>query len=212
LRFLSRDLADSTVDPAKVGGDVPAALLSSGGAPSLGPVNAPVTLTVFSDFECPFCARLYTMLKESILPTEKGNIRLVFRYFPLPMHPWARAAAEAAACAEDQEEEYFWRLHDYMFEHQPDLTPDNLTTKLSAAAMSIQGFDDVKFRACVTGKKTSARVERDIAFAREYGIQATPTLFVNGRRLGSPTGAEQVLTFIRQLSPQVSARAETAHH
>jgi protein-disulfide isomerase len=210
LRFLSRDLSDSTVDPAKVGGDIPDALLSHGTFPSLGPAGPPATLTVFSDFECPYCARLYTMLKESVLPAEKGNVRLVFRYLPLPMHPWARAAAEAAACAQEQKDEYFWSLHDYIIEHQRELTPDNLIEKLAAAAKGLPGFDGAKFQACVAGRKTAARVNQDMAFAKQYGIQATPTLFVNGKRLESVVGAEQILTFIRQLSSPARTVAEAA--
>jgi protein-disulfide isomerase len=207
LRFLSRDLSDSNIDPAKVGGDISPALLSDGPFPALGPANAPATLTVFSDFECPYCARFYAMLKQDILPAEKGNVRLVFRFFPLPMHPWARAAAEAAACAQDQRADHFWKLHDYMFEHQRDLNSDNLIAKLTEAAKALPGFDEAKFHACVAGKKSAPRVDRDVAFAGEYGIQGTPTLFVNGRRLESVVSAEQVLTFIRQLGEPVHTAA-----
>jgi protein-disulfide isomerase len=203
FRFLTRELLDSAVDPLEEERQKQQALaagLTHGPFPVRGPENAPATLTVFSDFECPYCARLYTMLKESILPAEKGNVRLVFRYLPLPMHPWARAAAEAAACAQEQKDEYFWSLHDYLFEHQRDLTAGNLIEKLTAVAKELPGFDGAKFQACVVGKRAAARVDQDMAFAKQNGIEATPTLFVNGQRLESVASAEQVLTFIRQLS------------
>lgn len=210
LRFLSRDLADSNTDPAKVGGDIPASLLSGGRFPAFGPAKAPATLTEFSDFECPYCARLYTMLKQSVLPAEEGNVRVVFRYLPLPMHPWARAAAEAAACAQDQKDEYFWSLHDYLFEHQGELTADNLLGKLTAAAKPLPGFDLARFQGCVAGKKMAGQVDRDLTFAQEYGIQATPAVFINGHRIGSVAGPEQILTLIHQLSPPERTVAQAA--
>jgi len=210
LRFLSRDLADSSTDPTKVGGDIPAPLLSQGQFPVLGPANAQATLTVFSDFECPFCARFQAMFKQSILPAEKGHVRLVFRFLPLPMHPWARAAAEATACAQDQKDDYFWGLHDYIFEHQGQLNPGNLAEKLTAVAGEFPGLDQARFQGCLSGRKMASRVERDVAFAAEYGIEATPTLFVNGHRLDRVAGAEQVLTLIRQLAQPTGPVAEAA--
>jgi protein-disulfide isomerase len=150
------------------------------------------------------------MLKESILPREKDDVRLVFRYLPLPMHPWARAAAEAAACAQQQKDDYFWDLHDFIFEHQRDLTPANLIDKLGAAAKDLPGFDQAKFQSCVAGKRAAARVDQDVAFAMQNGIEATPTLFINGHRLESVANPEQILTFIRQLGEPVRAAAAAA--
>jgi hypothetical protein len=126
-RFLARDLLDTSA-PAAAADRGPAAPVLAGVAdgnlPVLGKPDAPVTVAVFSDFECPYCARFAEVVKQ-VVPSD-SRVRLVFRQFPLPMHPWARAAAEASACAQDQGSGYFWRFHNYLFEHQGELTPQNL--------------------------------------------------------------------------------------
>ncbi|MBZ5728825.1 MAG: DsbA family protein [Acidobacteriia bacterium] len=130
-RFLTRELLDSTVDPIveeRKKAEALAAGLTRGSFPARGKEDAPVTIAVFSDFQCPYCARFADMLKD-VLPDER--VRLVFRHLPLPMHPWARPAAEAAACAQEQGNGHFWSLHDFIFEHQKELAPENLQQKLA---------------------------------------------------------------------------------
>jgi hypothetical protein len=102
LRFLTRELIDSDLDPVAEERQKEKTLadgLKRGTFPVLGAKDAPVTITVFSDFQCPYCAQAGIGLVKDILPSEAGKVRLAFRYFPLSMHPWARAAAEAASCA-----------------------------------------------------------------------------------------------------------------
>ena len=105
-RFLSRDLSDSNVDPAleerKKAEELWLGLIKTS-APSLGSKTASIEVVVFSDFECPFCKNAATIIKE-IASTEPGNVRISFRHLPLRMHPWARLAAEATACAQLQAE------------------------------------------------------------------------------------------------------------
>ena len=103
-----------------------------------------ITIAVFSDFQCPYCARFAAMMKE-VPPAEADKVRLVFHEFPLPMHPWARPAAEAAACAQEQGNSYFWALHDFMFDQQKDLNRDNLLGKLADVTKGLTGFDQGKF-------------------------------------------------------------------
>lgn len=134
LRFLSTGLMDTTTDPVKEEAKKREALLSGltqGNFPSAGPNGAPATLVVFSDFQCPYCASFSRMLKNEVLSQTGERVRLVFRHFPLSFHSWARAAAEAASCAQDQNGEYFWRLHDFFFDHQGELTRENLRQKLA---------------------------------------------------------------------------------
>ncbi len=92
--------------------------VADGGDPSKGPKDAPVTLIEFSDFQCPYCGRVAPVLKR--LEDKYGDsVRFVFRNYPLPMHPQAPKAAEAAACAQDQKK--FWEMHDRLFAHQDKL-------------------------------------------------------------------------------------------
>jgi len=141
-----------------------------------------------------------TGLMKEIVPTEGDKIRLIFRNFPLPMHPWARAAAEATACAQTQNDKYFWPLHDYIFAHQREITIENMTAKLSEQAAAIDGFDPARFQACVDKKETAAKVDQDVAFGNEMKVTGTPTLFINGQRV-SGYRAEQIRTMIREQAP-----------
>jgi len=97
FRFLMRELMDVNTDPAEEERKRQQALLAKlaeGKVPTLGPREARVTLTVFSDFECPYCAQMAATLRHEVLPRAGDTVRLLFRNFPLAMHPWARTAAE----------------------------------------------------------------------------------------------------------------------
>jgi protein-disulfide isomerase len=161
--------------------------------------DAPVTLTLFPDFQCPYCAQMAASLAKDILPSQGDKVRLEFRYFPLAMHQWARPGAEAAACAQEQSVKYFWAMHDYFFEHQRELNPGNLRQRLLEYAKGLADFDSARFEKCLDERRTAARVEEDIALGKEIGVNATPTLFVSGERV---TGArtEQIRMLIEQMS------------
>jgi protein-disulfide isomerase len=202
LRFLTRELLDSQLDPVQQERQKQQALtaaLTRGDFAVLGEKAAPVTITVFADFQCPYCAEASDVLMKNILPAEGGNTRLVFRHFPLAMHPWARPAAEAAACAHEQGDRYFWSFHNYIFEHQREITPDNLRPKLDAYGTALQGFDPADFTACLDQKRTAAKVEQDVALGTEVGVRGTPTLFINGQ-LMSGVQPEQIRTYIREMT------------
>lgn len=210
-RFLSRELIDTRVDPIEEERRKEREFLSglNAGAPaSIGPKNASVTLTVFSDFQCPYCARLASLLTYDVLPLEREKVRLVFRHFPLSNHAWARRAAEATACAQEQGDKFFWVLHDYVFEKQREFTPENTIQKLRDHSNRLWGFDRTKFEACIAGRKTAAKIERDLAFGKEHGIAGTPTLFIDGRRVDDASDAVQIRSLIRQLSDQNKKTAE----
>ena len=204
LRFLTRELLDSHVDPAvedRQKADALVAGLTRSELPVRGRSDAPVTIAVFSDFQCPFCAGFAATMKAA-LATESDKVRLVFHSFPLSMHAWARPAAEAAACAQQQGSPFFWELHDFMFEHQKELAPDTLQPKLAEFTKGLSGFDQGKFAMCLVERKTASQIDQDIAFGQQNGINGTPTAFVNGQKtqIVSP---EQVRTLIRQLSAAI---------
>jgi len=212
FRFLAHELLDSSVDPIveeKRKQQALAAALTAGNFPSLGPKEAPVSIALFSDFQCPYCARMAHMLRQEVLPTEAKTTRLVFRYFPLSGHDWALAAAQATACAQEQGDDYFWRLHDFLFEHQKEFTPDNVVSRLTEEAKRFRRFDSARFTGCVIGKKTAAKIDLDIAFGTQNGVTGTPTLFINGQRVASVTASEQIRTLIRENGSQ-AGRKETS--
>jgi len=201
VRFLARELMDVTVDPVleeRQKQEALAAALRHGTFPTLGAKAAPVQITVFSDFQCPYCARAATELSK-VVAANAGTVRVAYRYFPLSMHRWAAAAAEAAACAADQGDAYFWGLHDYLFEHQRSLTAENLQQNIRAYTGEVQGLDLDRFASCVEGRKMASAVEQDRAFGSENGVKATPTVFVNGTRAVGYQ-AEQIQALIREAS------------
>ena len=146
--------------------------------PSLGPADAPVTIVVFSDYQCEFCARVEPTLKQ-VATAYAGKVRFVFQPYPLNIHPLAPKASEAAFCAGEQGK--FWEMHDQLFANQNALGPDAL--KVHAKAL---GLDAAKFDACLDSGKTAAAVEASKKLGDGLGISSTPSFFVNGRPL---TGA-----------------------
>lgn len=202
LRFLARELLDLRVDPVEEARKEALALaqrLASPSAASLGPKNAPVTLVVFSDFQCPFCSKMASGLMQEIIPSDGDKARVLFRHFPLPMHPWARRAAEATACAGIQSDKYFWTLHDYIFGHQRELTQENVVAKIAEQGGIMVGFDEDRFKSCVDQHETAAQVDQDITAGKELKVSGTPTLFINGQRVAGYR-AEEIRTLIREYS------------
>ena len=141
--------------------------------PGRGPATAPVTIVEFSDFQCPYCRQAAPTLKK-IQETFGDRVRLVYRDAPLPTHPEALVAAEAAQCAHDQGK--FWEYHDVLFANQQALQRARLREYAA-----VVGLDERRFSACLDGGRFRADVERDLGDAQAYGIASTPTFFVNGR-------------------------------
>jgi protein-disulfide isomerase len=152
--------------------------------PSKGAENAPVTIVEFSDFQCPYCQRQEEALHK-ILAEYPGRVRLVFRDFPLDIHPNAQKAAQAAACADDQGK--FWPMHDKLFENQGALEAD----KLKAYARQA-GLDGKQFDTCLDKDATKERVEKSLMEGEHAGVDGTPALFVNGRLLSGATSYEDL--------------------
>jgi protein-disulfide isomerase len=175
--------------------DPPRLAVAEGDDPSKGPKDAPVTLVEFSDFQCPYCARVNPTLKR-LEETYGDKVRLVFRNYPLPIHPQAPKAAEAAACARDQDK--FWEMHDRLFDHQDKLqVPD-----LKAAAAEL-GLDTKAFDACLDSGRHEAAVKADQQEGESYGVSATPAFFINGRAL---TGAQPYENFARVIDDEILRR------
>ena len=143
--------------------------------PQLGDKNAPVALVEFSDYQCPHCAVARKPLHDVVVGPEKGKARLCPKYFPLPGHP---RAAIAAACAEYAKQKgKFWEMHEALFAHQEELEDDSL--KRYAHQMGLDGAQMLKeayagkFDAVVNAHKREGEAAH---------VQATPTIFVNGRQ------------------------------
>jgi protein-disulfide isomerase len=144
------------------------------GRPARGPIEAPVTIVEFSDFECPYCLALSNTLAQ-IMKDFSGKVRLVFMQYPLTqIHPNAMRAAEASFCAADQGR--FWEMHDELFKGGERLTAAELSKRAKAA-----GLDVALFEACLASGKQAGRIKADIDAATSKGVSSTPMLFINGR-------------------------------
>ena len=190
--FLIRgELTDMSVDPF-------AAIRSKlqvGNSPTLGPEDAKITLFEFADFECPSCRQLDLVLRD-LLPRHP-EVRLVFKHYPLTdIHPWAMTAAIASQCAYEQSPAAFWKMHDAIFDAQEAINPSNVWDKLQELAAQL-GLNSEAYKACIINPETTARVQTTIGEGHALTITATPTTFVNGRRLVGPDKPtiEQYLVF-----------------
>jgi protein-disulfide isomerase len=149
-------------------------------APAFGPAYPKVTIVEWSDFQCPYCGRALPTV-ERLRDLYGKDVRLVFRNLPLPMHPNARIAAQAAMAAHAQGK--FWPMHDKLFANQSALDRPSL----ERTAEQI-GLDMKRFRTDFDSAAVDARIEADMAAASAAGVRATPSFFVNGRLFeGAPS-------------------------
>jgi protein-disulfide isomerase len=166
--------------------------------PSFGPADAPVTIVEFGDFECPDCKMEAPILRHDMTDAFGGKVRVFFKNYPLEGHPWARAAAIDGRCVYRQGQPGFWKFYDWIYDNQDGLTVDNLNSKVLAWAGD-NGVDAVKLGQCMDTKATEPEVSKSIAEGHELGIQGTPTLFINGRKIGGLTWPDLQLVINKEL-------------
>lgn len=143
------------------------------GSPFKGPADASVTMVVFSDFQCPYCAKIGGVIDQAIQPYS-DKIKVVFKNFPLPDHPYAAKAAVAAMAADEQGK--FWEFHDLIFANFDKLS-DQKIEEFAAALM----LDKPLFDRSRLSSTTQARVIADKTEGLRVGVPGTPSVFVNGR-------------------------------
>jgi protein-disulfide isomerase len=158
-------------------------------APSLervrGDARAPIVITEFGDFQCPFCARAQPTVHQ-LLEKYGGKVKVAFRDFPLTqIHPRAQAAAEAARCADEQGK--FWDYHDRLYDNQARLADADLLSHASAIGLNTQ-----RFSACLAGGGHKQQVNADLMEAKSLGLTGTPAFFINGIFL---SGAQPLAAF-----------------
>jgi protein-disulfide isomerase len=144
------------------------------GRPVHGAERAPVTVVVFADFECPHCKLEAPKIRKAV-DQFRGRAKLVYKHFPLSMHPRAKVAAAAAEAAHLQGK--FWEMHDVIFANQDKLEDEDLIVY----AQKI-GLDMPKFKADWKAAAQTRTVEKDKADGEGAGVDGTPAVFVNGRR------------------------------
>ena len=150
--------------------------------PSKGPKDAPVTIVEFGDLQCPACKAAQPTI-ESLVAAEP-NARFVFQNFPLEMHNWAARGAAYSDCVGRASTDAFWKFVSKTYEHQSDITAENVDEKLKGIADE-SGVKGSEIQACADKPDTKAHVDASIKLGKEVDVTGTPTLFINGRKVGS---------------------------
>jgi protein-disulfide isomerase len=149
--------------------------------PAFGPADAKVTLVIFSDFQCPYCRELARTIRTNLPEKYPRDVKVVFKDFPIDsLHPWARAAAEAAHCIGDGNPQAFWAFHDWIFEHQQEFNPNNLREKTLGFAKE-HSLDGQSVASCLDTHGKRGEVEASSNEGHALGIDQTPTFYLNGR-------------------------------
>jgi protein-disulfide isomerase len=145
--------------------------------PMWGNRNAPVTIAVFSDFQCPYCSRVEASLDKVKTTYGPDKVRIFWKNEPLPFHPNAKPAGEAAqGVLEMKGPEAFWKFHATAFKNQQALNEENYVTWAKEAGVT----DVTKFRAGLTTHKWLPKVEKDHELAKSIGVNGTPASYING--------------------------------
>ncbi len=173
------------------GADAERIRIDATGAPARGAADPLVTIVTFSEFQCPFCARVSPTM-ERILATYGDRVRYVFRHHPLDFHQNAWPAAQAAHEAYEQGgDARFWAMHDALFQNQQHLERADLERYGGQV-----GMDGTRLRAALDDSRHRARVQRDVDAATSAGANGTPAFFINGRQLMGAQPYEQFVTVI----------------
>lgn len=149
---------------------------------SRGPADALVTIVEFSDLQCPFCRQAQPTIDR--LVNEVPGVRLIFQPFPLPMHPWAMRAASYGECVARPKPTAFWDFVSAVYDDQANITEQNVDDKLRKIAEAA-GIDPAKAAACADAPDVYLRIQDSIALGKAVGVNATPTIFIQGRKVQS---------------------------
>jgi len=164
------------------------AAMTANSPASFGPANAKVQVVEFSDFQCPFCSQAAGVVHQ-IRAKYGDRVRFTFRQFPLPMHPNAREAAEAALAAGTQGK--FWEFHDRLFKN-----PNQLDRAALEQYAKEVGLNVAAFKKSLDEHKFAPAVDADMKLGEKAQVNGTPSMFVNGTRVANPTNFDVVSSLI----------------
>jgi protein-disulfide isomerase len=150
--------------------------------PSKGPKDSAVTIVEFGDLQCPACKAAQPTIEQ--LVAAEPNARFVFQNFPLEMHNWAAKGAAYADCVGRASNDAFWKFVSKTYETQSDITAENADEKLTALADGA-GLKGADIAACAAKPETKAHVDASLALGKSVDVTGTPTLYINGRKIGS---------------------------
>jgi protein-disulfide isomerase len=188
---------EASMGPRRPSGPDPKRIytIKTAGAQAKGPETAPVTIVEFSEFQCPFCARVAPTLKQ-IQDTYKDSVRIVWKHLPLPNHKDAVGASLAAEAAGKQGK--FWEFHDRLFADQTKLGPEDLKQHAKELHLDLN-----RFETDLLNSDDKKKIEADVAEAKALDIRGTPGIFINGRFIA---GAQPFETFAKIIDEELTKR------
>lgn len=173
---------------------IPTQVFAQASGKTLGAADAPVTILVFSDFQCTACDAFAEGVEQTVIDTyvDTGRAKLEYRHYIVidgnVGGSESRDAAEASECANEQGQ--FWNFHDLLFANQGAEGSGVFTVRRLKAMGASLGLDTAAFDACVDSGRHAATVRADEVLAQQYGVTGTPTVFINGTRVNAGDLAE----------------------
>ena len=195
----------------------PKTIVSGAGRPWRGgPESAPVEVVLFDDLECPYCAKMHKQLFPALTERYGSNVRIVYRDFPLPMHPWAMRAAIDTNCVAAQNVPGYWNLVDYIHANAGDIGGKEKSLEKANASLDNLALEEAKkqklapaavsaIEACVK-KQDDTEIKQSVKVGESLNLEATPVRFINGEKL---EGAYPVADVFRMVDEAMVAAGKT---
>jgi protein-disulfide isomerase len=170
-----------------------------------GDPNAPVEITEYADYQCPFCQTFATLqmptIEERLIKT--GRLRWRYRDFPLQQHPFARLAAHSAACADDQGK--FWQQHEKIYDGQAEWSGASDAAPIFRQYAQANGLDLGKYDACMSGHVHAGRIQASLEEGMRVGVQSTPTLLIRNRLYQGRLDSDAISRLVDSLAPKTTS-------
>lgn len=182
-------------------GSAVSTITENGSVKVIGQENAPITMTEYSDFQCPLCKKFFdesipTIMKNYV---ETGKVKLVYKQFPLSIHPQAPDAALASECALEQNK--FWEMHDLLFKNQDQWSGNAAHNDVFKKFAADLGLNTQQFNECVDTQKHVGNVNKDYQEGLAKAVRGTPTFYINDQLI---VGAQATSVFTDALDKQLA--------
>lgn len=173
-------------------GNAVSTITENGSIKVIGKNDSPITIVEYSDFQCPLCQKFFddtlpTIMKDYV---NTGKVKLVYKQFPLSIHPQAPAAAMSAECALEQNK--FWEMHDLLFKNQSNWSGNPSHLDIFKKYATDLGLNQTQFNACLDGQKHLGNINKDYQEGLSKAVRGTPTFYINDQLI---IGAQDTKVF-----------------
>jgi protein-disulfide isomerase len=167
-----------------------------------GSPNAPIEITEYADFQCPFCQTFATLQMPTIDDRliQTGRVRWRYRDFPLQQHPFSRLAAHSAACADEQGK--YWQQHQRIYEGQSEWSEARDAGAIFRNYAKANGLDLGRYDACMKSGKYAGRIQASYNEGVEVGVNSTPTLLIGDRLYKGRFDSDAIIKMVDSLAPR----------